>query len=930
MRLAITIPSLGLKFPPPTSVADPLAVRFETLLSDERSLGQVAGVRPLGGKLELIFTAPLEPAAESIRRLDVEAGATSAVTEPVDLARWYGSGAPAAFFFAASHEKGWAYVGSAPGGLSPGLWKRDPASPAASRWTRTTFLTGGANQALLAPQATTSTGKNPETFVFDGYFDGVYRDGPPVQLAIGYWPISAFEGAPKDQAHPLGVARMALGNAVGPNVSFALDTKDRELFNGLHWSFVELDPSTAPLGSRATVSTTVKVNVHITCFAARGTGAVAVMARLRPASGCPLDPPTAAAWAQLTPASVSRSYSAGSANNAMGVFIALGHSLGAEPNMHREKTWRGFHVDEEDGYDAIAVAADPNGGENHRIAVARQSSELYLSESNGASYIPLGSRLVGKLVVGLPEDGSQATASRWDSTGLETMWCHGFYRLAPTSGLKKNANRLFTLVNDGGVFFSDDDGRSWVRAEANTPGSRVVPSYEKSVFPKSVGAFIGDEHETRVVDNTAMAARTSARRTELLLAKGDVSLDTLRGRVVLSRDGGWTWTARALCGLPEGVIWTMAEAGALGGGGPVYAAVTGEGVWYMPDGAYRWKPTGSFVPPGGSAISRGTKEFTTDGSAVRRAALNPQFLVVIRDAGGTPAWLVAALCVDGVNPLFASRMQLRTESAYAAGIWRLRLNASGLPASGAHWEQVAGLGVPGSFPLIWKHVTGLVASGKTGIVASAGSPLKVVPVEKEVPGWVDGAIVSCADIGAPKPVFRLLLTHPRPRGLAMVGERLFAAFGRYGRVSGFGNTVGVPAWSDAPANTPQVPVAPQNYAPDDLFFAPGTPTSTRTAKVGVFEIRPKSGGTFVTKQELLATQVQMQGIAKWLLAAGEGSLATGLVKSGLEGGWVGGSFTLEDRTGVLASRNLEFVSLQAIGGRLYAGMVGSGGWRLDV
>lgn len=936
VRLTVTVPDGdSLELPVPTSKASPEVLRFDRLLSVDSTsgLGQVAGIRD-SGILRLIYTAPAAPVAECIRRLDETAPDSGVFGPPViedidtKLVEYYGpktsaSLAPPAsgvivkygnesvgtFFFVETSPLGWAYVAAskgAAGTIHPGLWSRSPADGA---WSRLSFLIGdapGPSRAVQLRLKTALAGK------------------APIQVAVGVVVDLPFEGTPVDGQRLVATVRFygkvgrGSPSSVGPAQYVYLDPfTDGEQIGPVHWGIVELGTSpNQALGDNG------GIEVQISCRAVIGEAAVQVVARAAPvgpdgvSGSCPLDPPPM--WThRLT------GWEPNPANAPWIQWEALGDAPVAHvnaqkagpqiaPNMHREDTWRSARVTGGDDFECLAVAAGPSAavsGAGHRILVGRGDSQLFYSNDNGTSFLPLGSQKAGSMLVGSADEETQEIAPTWSTTGLETMWMFGFHVAAIPAGALGVTTRLFNFTNDGGLFFSDDGGVSWAFAQPNVPKARMVPT-------------VGDE-KSRIVDITAMASRAKSGKRELLLATTTVSVNDPRaGRVVLSRDGGWTWTGRAFCGLPEGAIWALAEAG-----NHVYATVGGHGVYLLTSGTYEWTPTGGFAYEaelGATvAVPTGTTEFTVDTRTLWRSTLNPQHLAVVRDGLGTPKWLIAGLVIDGHNRGW-NDTSLIEESVNGAGLWRLKLTSAGLPAAGATWEQIGGLHVPSSFPNAWRAMTGLAWDGKSGVVVS----LEESAATGGGQPWFEGAVLWCDDVGALRPVFRLVLCHPKPTAIAMSRGRLFVGLGLYDRIGFFGTTSSIAAWQEK-ASDPLHPAAVgAGFDASSLYYSPpdGADPSKRSASVGIFEVRRQSSGSFLALAPSLKDFGYMQQIAD-LVADGAVRVDQFMKFVGQDGGWLSPGAELVDLTGALVQRNLvRPLALQVVGERLIVGLMGSGSW----
>ena len=926
----VYISTRPVNFAVPQAPGDPVPIAFEDVYEapDGLPLCQVAGLRK-EEQTSLFFTTASQEPEQAVHRLDLPNGPP--VPEPLPFDLWYDvakwkAKALAPFFFAESNQAGWVYVASCADNAGAGLWARDPDAQPGQQWSRRTFLTGGGKlseplgQVCVIKEIATAT-KKPKR---DELVAKLNQDRP-LQLALGYRRMQEQEGGPTDGAGTKAAIRYENANASSENFLFpAPESIGGEPTGPFRWFFYEVSDGVQLV--KGTWGNSLDLKIIFDFAALRGDAWCTVVARWKPESEpFPLESPTE--WHSMesavpvepsffgTPASV--------------VHFSPNQPLppGGAPNMHRGETWRGTDVNEGDAFDAIAVAADPDGGGAHRIALARQSSELYYSDDNGATFYPLGSEDAGTQQVGAAEEASLAEALRWRTTGLESMSVHGFYQL-PSPG-PREPGRLFTFANDGGVFFSDDNGETWVWAQTNVSSRRLVPDPAKPDGP-GLGGDV-----TNIVDVTAMAGRWVGTHMELLLATTNVDHRNNGGRVVLSTDGGWTFSGRALCGLPEGAIWSLAEA-STNGTGPIYAGVKGWGVYMLPPGSYEWAATGAFSQNLGAAGPGSVKVRVPTGTFIEIDEdskdqlectwLDPQPLVVIRDRQGVPTWLVTALVSSSANRVFDRASAAQTDTASVAGLYRLKLGSAGMPQSGASWERLSGLDVPDSFPYTWRFVTGLAADGQGGLAVSTQSVMRGLT-------WFEGAVLHCGDIGAPAPVFRLVMAHPAARGVAMRNGRLFVALGRYGRVSFLAAAAaghGVPPWMTQSA---QVPLA-TTYHPDDLYFeldgpvgGPKGPFTKPKAPIGVFEVR-SSKGAFLPAARGLLTRTEVQG----KLASTGKSTVEAALESLQMNGYLDSQLSLQDLTdSQLRNRNLsKLVSLQLLGDSLYLGTFGSGGWRSRV
>ncbi|GMV44465.1 MAG: hypothetical protein AMXMBFR64_61810 [Myxococcales bacterium] len=948
VRLRVRIPKgKGLELELPSDREDPRPLEFDLLDVIEAStgLGQVAGIRE-DGRLRLIYTAPAAPSSSCIRAREEDAGspgvfATPPVVESIsgELVSTYGpagqtspgvetySGRPAGtFFHVRSTPDGWVYVAACKDGsgdIQLGAWRRDPSTGA---WSRMTWLTGGA--------------PGPGSEASLDLVHSAVKSGP-VEVAIGVVVEKLFEGTYTD-AKRLG-ANVRYKNAEGTtssNHTVWLDLPDEgEIVDGVRWLVRELNPAEA-----SGLGASFGVEVLLSQRAAVGVASLHVACRSVPATGCPRQSPPS--WtSRLGPWQKPEKPPAWltvERDLAQGVTCAV-HLHGTSkvpPNMDRKKAWTWIFSKSSDSYDSIAVSAEPMSGSqamSHRIALGRGATQVYYSTDNGDSFAPLGTVPAESVTVGADEEGSTTEAPTWASAGLESMWVQGYYRAKlMKKGLGHPWYRLFSFTNDGGLFFSDDGGVTWVWAQPNIPMTRRVP-YPPGFEAPPPQPFAG----TAVADVTAMAARPGrGQMPELLLATCKV--ETSRpdfGRVVVSRDGGWTWNGRALCGLPEGVIWVLAEAD-----GCVYAAVAGAGVFVLTHGSEKWQSTGSFrLPLGGPYVEQGAvakgkapawtaptgfTEFKEGGTLVRRAALNPQRLVVVRDTWGKPRWLVAGLVIDGMSPNWHHATYRPDESVPPAGLWRLPLTAEGLPERDAQWDQIAGLNVPGAFPNIWRALSDVTWDGGAGVVVSTEAARPGV-------GWIEGAVLWCEDVGAAKPVFRLVMTHPNARAVAMHAKRLYAALGTYVRIGEYSTTTAVAAWQPADESTPLAPKSwGKGYSASQTYFKAspyeGVLLSSLSASIGVFEVTGAQGQPFWTVAPGLKPQEHYEGIGAEMTANGM-RVDQGMELLKQQGGWLGDGLKLKDLTASLAHRSLSRpLSLQVLGDRLFVGLMGSGGWSREL
>lgn len=230
------------------------------------------------------------------------------------------------------------------------------------------------------------------------------------------------------------------------------------------------------------------------------------------------------------------------------------------------------------------------------------------------------------------------------------------------------------------------------------------------------------------------------------------------------------------------------------------------------------------------------------------AWLNPLRLAVARNATGVPQWLVAAMTVDGVNNVKEIVPALGETPSYA-GLYRLRLAPTGMPQPGAQWQQIAGPAFPESFPVTWRFVTGLVATGK-GVVACTQAMAATKPGTTR---WYEGAVLVCDDVGAASPIFRLALCHPAARGVAVAGQRVFVALGEYSpRIADFSVSTGVCAWHPA-TDWPLPGSANKAFNASYAYFKviAGTKLTTPCGPIGVYEVLGPG------KQPLLSTTAKL-------------------------------------------------------------------------
>lgn len=931
----------GLQLDLPSSNVAPRPLEFKKLESADTSagLGQVAGIRQ-SGRLHLFYTAPLARAASCIRRLDEMPGTPGDFSAPsvvehigAQLKAIYGPPDPpkdatkhpdpvtyvgqtiGTFFHVRTTPDGWAYVAACKGGpgkIQLGAWRRHPQT---AQWSRMSYQMGGA------------PGPRPQVSLLLTAGDVPLIKTEPVVVRIGVVIEKPLEGTFIDPYRLVAVVRYrGAGGAMAPQQTMWLDYfEEAELIDGVRWTEVVMNPA-------AVASPTEIVLLEVLLATGCAHGAAAVHVSCRPAGGgkCPQGlspqwwPPSLGAWKVSAPAA----WFIWEPGSAIGTLTLAGKPLTA-PNMHRELAWHAIRASGPDTYDSIAVAAGPGTGtpgSGNRVALGRGDTQVFFSDDNGESFVPLGTAPVGRAKVGTDAAGSTTLALRWASTGLESMWAQGFHvATVAAAGVERPGKRLFSFMNDGGLFFSDDGGVSWVWAQPNVPNTRQVP-----YATPYAGVQALTVEDSRVVDVTAMVARGSVDQQELLLATCTVGVNKPHfGRVVVSRDGGWTWTGRDLCGLPEGAIWSLAEAS-----GAVHVTVGGAGVYVLPAGTYTWKDTGEFrvVGPEASALQGAASAGAPAGVPIARgysteswrSALNPQRLAVVRDSHGVARWLVAALVADGMNPDW-NFDTLVPDSIPGCGLWRLRLAPDGLPVPGATWTQISGLNLAGTFPNTWRAVSGLIWDGAKGLVVSTEE-------SREGKRWFEGAVLWCEDVGAASPKFRLVMTHPKARGVAMHGKRLFVALGGYERVGDFGTSSKcIAAWQPRDDSSP---VSPEPWGPgynaSKAYFKwadmPGSVLTEPTAPIGVFEVVGASGEDLWGGAESLPTQAELMDAVTILTSQGK-AVDEAMKDLGHAGGWLADNLELKDLTGTLDYRNLARpISLQVLGSRLFVGLMGSGGW----
>lgn len=352
--LRILLPAAGamnFEIPSKDHPTRPLQLKSIHIFDKTTGLGQVAGTRP-SSKLRLLVTTPLAPPAQCIRWLEESATEAGEFGPPVIddisalLMKYYGPAGtdPAApsyggltvgtFFFAASTHTGWVYVGAAVTSVTvigPGLWRWSPDD---GLWSRVTFLMGDAPGPALYRQ-----------LVLSHPLVGV----DTLQVAIGVVVETPFECTPSDRRGLAATVSYLVDGVGQPNLLTPwLDPfLDGELIQGVQWTVGEVPPKG--------YSGRVTLQVQLSCFAARGAAAVSVMCRPKPKSGCPATPP--ARWSDVLSGwkvgGGGLSWTAGPSSTTKRLLLTVtaGKAVEAEPNMHRQDTWRGRHVDQEDYFD---------------------------------------------------------------------------------------------------------------------------------------------------------------------------------------------------------------------------------------------------------------------------------------------------------------------------------------------------------------------------------------------------------------------------------------------------------------------------------------------------------------------------------------------------------------------------------------------------
>lgn len=361
-RLSIRIPSDGLTFDP---VTDPtptlLPLQFSTVLSltGDMEICQVAGVRRPGKPLQLVYTTASKAPEAAIASLIQQSNDSGWTPQPESIPL---PSSARHLFFCVSNSAGWAYAASCPNptttGIPTGLWRRDPAT---GSWSVCTFIAGAGNP----PNRSVDYVAN-------------LPEHKPIQLAVGMVLGEPFAGGKSNRPEAV-VAAFYDYTLVNSATAIRLLPTDSEIFSGVRWRYYGL-PAYDP-NIKVTPQSPVQLRVTVAVVASQGEASVSIRARYQPRSGCPvLDP---VQWSHLlkfekqgqTPLTTgsttgSRMIAGVRPAGEPLVAIVLTDAPQTPPNMNRSETWRSRFGDEDEAYDVIAVAADPqDGGKSHRIAL---------------------------------------------------------------------------------------------------------------------------------------------------------------------------------------------------------------------------------------------------------------------------------------------------------------------------------------------------------------------------------------------------------------------------------------------------------------------------------------------------------------------------------------------------------------------------------
>lgn len=226
---------------------------------------------------------------------------------------------------------------------------------------------------------------------------------------------------------------------------------------------------------------------------------------------------------------------------------------------------------------------------------------VYFSEDRGESWQRsegMDRTAVAGLLVVAPDDGNLVLArgrqGLWRSEDSGRNWQS--VPIEPTGridAVASTGDQLYFLTNEGMLYQSSDQGRTWTPHGAGLGRSGTVHFLQPT--PGAADAlFAGTEHRLyRTTDAgqtwQPLAAGLGAPAADRLAVSPDGTFLLANGDG-LFRSGGWGEAWQPVEGLPPGGVYTVAVS-------PreprrVYAATQRHGLWRSEDGGLSWQPTG--------------------------------------------------------------------------------------------------------------------------------------------------------------------------------------------------------------------------------------------------------------------------------------------------------------------------------------------------